>query len=172
MREPRTDPELVMQVATQNPHGGTTQLVGTVVYRDPEDRVRLLSPLFGFNEPYADYADLHISSYIVEPLEGSAYGDTISFRPYQVELGRAEPMVKTLRRINRGLERLDQQLGRSPDFATSLIRVAHVIGCATFAEYFEELRADGSHYRWMDPDSVRWWITEKINARDSDTLSA
>lgn len=172
MREPKTDPELVMQVSTQNPYGGTTQLVGNVVYRDPKDRLRLLSPLFGFNEPYSDYADLHVSSYVVEPLEGRTYGDTISFRPHQVEIDRAQSMTATLRRINRGLERLDQQLGRSPDFATFLIRTAHILGCVTFAEYTEEMRPDGTHYRWMDPDTVRWWISKKTNPRDADTLTA
>src|SRR5689334_13843971 len=88
---------------------GVRRIVATPVYLNAEGE--LLSPRFERSGRYNDLADLEVSALVdlgSRPANGGRpYGFQAQFAPYRVELAQAEVMVKTLRKLRRGLEAMD-----------------------------------------------------------------
>lgn len=59
---------------------------------------------------------------------GAAYGWSVEYaQPYTVDLRIAEVMVKLLRKINKGLAKLDEKYGPAESYGHYVVRVADVL---------------------------------------------
>ncbi|WP_432983181.1 hypothetical protein [Dactylosporangium sp. CA-233914] len=181
---PRTD--LVLVLARTEQHG-IAELVGTICYRytpnidataPPRGRRsarRLDSQGFRYAAPgdllnphfenadgvYDRYADLCVRASIDTggiTDDRRCWGWRYEYRPLAVDLPRAESMTTMLRRIGRQLDSLDAQFGRPATFADYLTRFATALGITSYAVYSQQLRADGTHWIWLDADGMRSWI--------------
>ncbi len=114
-------------------------------------------------------ADLRISAQGQLP-DGSEYGLRAEYRDvFAANLPRAEVMVKTLRKIERGVAKLDAQFGTSYDFAHFLAKIAHILGATGECLGFNRSKAPGSwshddqDYVWTDATGIAYWISTQIN---------
>jgi hypothetical protein len=162
-------PDLLLVLARTARHG-TAELFRTVCYRydptlatgwDKHKPGTVLSPLF--TDPggrYDQYADLHVraSVDVNNVNNGRSYAWAYEFRPITVNLPRAQSMAAFLRRTDRQMAALAQQLGSPTDFADYLARFALALGITVFAEHCAELRPDGTHWKWMDVNQMRAWV--------------
>jgi hypothetical protein len=99
------------------------------------------------------------------------YGWRVSYaEPYRVELPEAEAMVTVLRRIDRGMRRLAERYGSPADLAAFMSHLADVLGCRTAAfgrRVTAEHDFDGTGYRWMDADALRYWLGSETRTWDA-----
>lgn len=110
---------------------------------------------------YDQYADLHVRAALDvngNVNGGQSYAWSYDFRPYAVNLPRAQSIVTFLRRTDRQMAALAHRLGAPSDFAGYLTHFAVALGITAFAEYSTELRHDGTHWTWMDVDQMRAWV--------------
>jgi hypothetical protein len=78
--------------------------------------------------------------------------------PFRVELKEAEAMVKTLRKISNGIERLAKKFGRPKDFAQYVQYVMNVLKIKTIMYYRDENISssyDDNIYYFGDVSEVR-----------------
>jgi hypothetical protein len=96
------------------------------------------------------------------------YGRRISFFEHRIELVEAEQIVKTLRRIHRKLERMDEQLGSAPTFAGFVARVALVIEADMPKPFIictqrgPGYSYDDNEYRYLDADGIAHWLDTQV----------
>lgn len=101
------------------------------------------------------------------------YGFGVEFDKFGgVKLKRAESMVKVLRKIERKLDKLQEDFGYPADFSTYLIRVANALGMTghCYGIRTDEMRPDGTNYRWMNANTLAEWFTRdewKLEAKPS-----
>jgi hypothetical protein len=157
---------LVLQVKTASYAGG--RLVAHVCYVNEDGELRnFLGDRF---ETGAEYADFTVSCYLPKGDEdGAPYGFATDYRtPYNVELYRAELMVKLLRKVGKGLERLDSERGwlGGGDFAAYALRVAEVLGVRDFYVRNDDARGltMSSVFRSTDGAGVQMWVEHKVRA--------
>lgn len=145
---------------------GTRQIAATPVYLGDDGDLR--NPLFEWSGRYNDVADLEISALVdtgANPCAGGApYGLRVSFKPFRVELAQAEAMTKTLRKVQRGLETMDNERGyvRDGDLGTYLTRVAEILGVK---HYYVRTTAQmremtGERYRKLDGSGLQYWLSD------------
>jgi hypothetical protein len=99
--------------------------------------------------------------------EGQVWTQTYDYKViHRLDLEHAQACVKTLRRLERGLDKIRERRGYATDFADFLMRVAEVFGCRRYATYSSELRMDGTHWRFLTPDALRDWVrqNQKVGA--------
>jgi hypothetical protein len=102
------------------------------------------------------WADLRITAQF-DHVATQPYGWRVEYHNvYAVELARAEAMVKTLRKIERGLERLRAEFGYPESFAAYVARVAKVLGVKQFGWRSPDggMFPNGTQYRWTDADGL------------------
>lgn len=122
--------------------------------------------LYRFDEGW-NIADLVVRGQ-VDRLSTHLYGYRASFRPYDVDLDRAEMMVKTLRLIERNMAKLQERLGYPTDMAGFLSHLALALDTTEtrcFGRRVPKGSAqdmNGTGYRWMDTDDLRRHITDEI----------
>lgn len=96
---------------------------------------------------------------------GDTYGWRAEYRDiFSVDLHRAESMVKTLRKITRGMEKLNAELGYPETFASYAARVAKVLGVKKFG-----WKVDGrsstyadNEYRFGDAPTFTYRLTNVL----------
>lgn len=95
----------------------------------------------------------------------NAYGWDVRYRDvYDADLARVEQMVKTLRRIDRGLTRLREQFGYEESFAGYATRVANVLRISRFGWHASgtgSLYTD-NEYRWTDASGITARVTQLV----------
>lgn len=133
--------------------------------RMEEGKVRNISSLGRYDhEALADLrieAQGHLS-------EGRVYGWSVEYRDvFTVNAERAEVMAKTLRKVNRGLEKLEREQGYPANFAQYLARVAKILGIRTYGYNASPQPNGWSHdqqeYRWVDVNGIDYYIGSQIN---------
>lgn len=141
----------------------------TVVYLTGANEVRNY-PSSGFDAH--PLADLVIGAqYDGATANHDPYGWDVEYRDvFSADLRRVEGMVKTLRKIERGLEKLRGEWGYPDTFAAYVTRVAKVLGIATFGYKHDgrESFYDGNDYRWTDADGLRYRISELVAKYDKE----
>jgi hypothetical protein len=109
--------------------------------------------------PREPMADLAISAQCDKTSTSGSYGWRVEFaQPYSVNLERAAEMVKVLRSIDRGMDKLKAQFGYPDTFAEYVARVATVLKVRTFGWSVERNSGwsyDDGHYRFTDIDGLR-----------------
>jgi hypothetical protein len=160
----KTDPDLVMILNSESSYGGITVAWASFGYWNANREMR--NPSFDTWQSHPGYRNRGLQDFGVRAQRDP--GPDRQFyawrpqyqQPYTVELAEAEVMVKTLRQVERALERKQQADGPARDLATFLIRTAQVFGCRTFATHSTKLRADGTHWITGGPDYAQSWVYE------------
>lgn len=88
-----------------------------------------------------------------------AYGWRVEYKqPYAVELLRAEEMVKVLRKVSRGLDKMERELGYCESFGAYVARVGKVLGMSAYGWLADDspsasgpgFQYSDGRYRWTD----------------------
>jgi hypothetical protein len=125
-----------------------------------------------FVEDFVIYSQFDLGS------SDSVYGMSVKFADmYSVDLSQAEQVVRTLKTVEKSLDKIEQKYGRiaSDDFASYLARVASVFGIDKFVFYTEKnaLKRDYSYdqnsYDEYDAPSLAYKINQLVKyARNGD----
>lgn len=128
--------------------------------------VRNLSEDDGYRDSNAIFADLEITAQLDQrsARDGqSLYGFNVQFDVYRVRAARAKTLLDAFRKIERGLERLEQRFGPVTSFAEYVLRVADVLGCRRFPEITDRGRMGfytECDYKWRSVDGFRYHVAE------------
>lgn len=114
---------------------GSTQIRATIVRITDDGEIR--NPGYDYGIDDAHFNDLMVSAYVNDTGEsaGNVYGLSVDYRDvFSVDLKRAEGMVKLLRKVTRGMDKLNDAEGYVSEgaYAAYLLRVARVLGIRTF----------------------------------------
>jgi hypothetical protein len=100
--------------------------------------------------------------------EWHVYGWTADFsQPYHVDLERAEHMVKTLKAVKAGLDKMKLEDGDVQSFGQYCLRIAKALGCKqmSYASRFDRnetavvsLRDGMSHIDYAVREQERAWV--------------
>lgn len=164
-------PHLIM-VLKRDESYGSVRLNAEVCYRNmpgktfnpTHDTGTVLNPQFEpwSDNPYGQFQNLQVTALLDTDStlnDGRSYGWEYSYHNvFDVNLDFAQQIVKTLRRLNSAMSKLRAERGTPNTFAEYLTHFANAIGCTRFAEYSKELRADGTHWVWMDIDQMHAWV--------------
>lgn len=125
-------------------------LVVAPVYAGEDGFLRNYTDSWG-DEPMADLRISAQADYVSE----DAYGWRVEYaQPYSVDLRRAEMMVKTLRKVQRGLDRMERDLGYAESFGAFVARVGKVLGVSRYGWISEHGEVSWQYsdntYRWTD----------------------
>lgn len=124
------------------------RLVVSPVYVGEEGWLRNFTDLWG-DEPLADLRISAQADYASE----DAYGWRVEYaQPYSVDLGRAEVMVKLLRKIQRGLDRMERDLGYAESFGAYVARVGKLLGASRYG-----WESDNGERSWQYSDNTYRW---------------
>lgn len=164
MSKPKRKYVMVFQVESNH---GSPQIVGRICYLNEEGELR--NPLGDRFEEGAEFADFAVHGYVPQPNHDPEYvwGFGYSYlQPYRVETYRAEQMVKLLRRVDRGMEKLNSLRGwcGTGDFHAYALRVAEVLGITEFYVKNSERgrQMSGQLFRHTDGSGVQSWISALV----------
>jgi hypothetical protein len=166
-KNPKLDLRIVVNAKRSD--ADSIRFVGRVTYMADRDENRdggLRNPLgFDSDDTLVALADLAITAYHNEDF-GGWYGWAVEYHDaHSIDLRRAELMTKQLRKLNKAMAKLDEQFGTASDFPTYCGRVAHALGCTNpnpFGRYSKEMRANGTHYHWMNVDYLRYHLLDVV----------
>lgn len=139
---------------------GTRRLVATVVSVDEHDHLHTPSDHSPPDE--AALADFRITAYL-DSSEEHAWGFSHGYQPYLVDLDRAETIVRTLRKIAKGLDKATTEQGHVTNFADYLFRVAKILRIRSFYLRNSDRRREitGQKFSRVDATSVQHWVREQ-----------
>lgn len=139
---------------------GTRKLVARVVYQN--DHGELLNPLDNGTRDDLALADLEVTAY-VDRDNPHAWGFHHGYAPHHVELQRAEAMVRTLRKIAKGLDAATAEQGYVADFATYVLRVAATLRIRVFHVRNSDRRraVTGRKFSTAQAIGVQSWIRDQ-----------
>jgi hypothetical protein len=148
---------------------GSPQFVARFCYLNEDGELR--NPLGDRWEEGAEFADFTVSAYVGGANEG-AWGFQHGYlQPYRVELHRAEAMVKLLRKVEKGLERMNGERGylRQDDFHQYVLRIAEVLRIKRFyvRNTTRAQAVSGQQFRATDGSGVQSWIFDRAQATTS-----
>lgn len=167
----KPDFRILVTTKSDNDFGTRTLTVkAAIVYINEKGEVR--GPHFEYQaDGIGEFDGLTISGQI-SSWQGKVdaadfYGRDLSFmETYRISLPRAEAMVKVLRRTEQRLRKADDKFG-STDFAGLCARFADAIGAKDryplgIYERGQCFPTTGTEYRWMDTDSLRRYLANKV----------
>jgi hypothetical protein len=133
------------------------------VYVDPEDgKIKNPTSYYPRAHPWeASIADLRVRAQ-ADPT-GEFYGFSAEYYDiYSLDLARAELCAKTLRRVEKHLEKLQGQFGYPQDLWAYLGRFASAFKVDTYGWQTAERAADygPDSFRWGDIDAARYHVNE------------
>lgn len=148
----------VFVLSREHTHG-VGSLIAEYCHLTPDGKLR--HPGFDKWNPAMQLADFEVYAYLDDP-HPRVIGFGHWFRPWRVELPRAEAMVKALRRLQRGLDKANSEEGYLDhhDFPGYLFRVARILGIRTY--WVENTRGQreltGERFRQVDGAGVQGWV--------------
>jgi hypothetical protein len=161
MQLPATpNPRFLLETETLNYGHATLRLIVRPVYLADDGSVR--NYVSGFEtEPLADLQINGQADYVSD----NAYGWRVEYRtPYSVDLAAAEAMTKLLKRIDRGVAKIDAQLGRAESFGAYVLRVAAVLKVDQFGWKVDPAKDIlGTGYRWVDADQFGYHVATIVS---------
>jgi hypothetical protein len=152
--------------APRNRHGlNNLEIVAHPVYIE-DGKIRNITTDHFRPSPLADFEVRALAD--PEATFGATYGWSREYRGvFSVDTQRAEVMVKHLRKLDRGMEKLERELGYADSFPSYLARVASVLKIRTFgwkvAEGGQRWTYDGNEYAWGDATRMSDWVTRQLN---------
>lgn len=103
--------------------GRSLRVTANAVHQFADGRIRNPDSSSFHADPFADF---QVTGWYNKDSQGGFHWSEAEVKPYTVRLRDAERIVKTLRKVAKGLERLNERFGYTGDFATHLGRVADV----------------------------------------------
>lgn len=136
----------------------------TVHYLNEDGELRNYLDGSGVRRNEDAFADLCITAQ-ADRSSDDPYGWSVEYRDlFSVNAERAEVMSKTLRKVNRGLEKMTAELGYAETFAGYVARVGKVLGVKTFMLRTTTgggMYADND-YRRFDATSLAYWVGDAV----------
>lgn len=138
-------------------------LDASIVYPDPNGKLHSpsqppsASPTTG---PYL--GDFRVSAYLSND-EDRAWGYFHGYStPYHVDRVVAEAMVRTLRKVDKGLDKITQRQGHVNGFDDYLFRIAEILDARTYyvRSTPERLAVTGERFRRLAALSMQSWIAD------------
>ena len=126
------------------------------------------SPYAGTDQAFADLDGLTVTSQLDESSR-EFYGLRVSYEARDIDAVRASAIARTLRRVTKRMDAIQEREGYAQDILSYLRRAADGIG-ATQAQAFliypldHKLWNDGSRYRVTNVDGLRWHINDAVKA--------
>jgi hypothetical protein len=152
-------------VVEQETEHGITRIVARPVLVTEAGELR--NPLFRFgNDPESALADLEVYTYVDRDSdEWKTYAHLCEYAPLRVDARLAEVIVKSLRRIRKGLDRADSEQGYlsndADGWAAFLFRIAAILGIRAYyvrnSDRGHEMT--GARYRRTDGAGVQSWLS-------------
>lgn len=140
-------------------------LTARLVYIDPKDG-RIKNPLGGnWRGSWENgLADLTVRAQ-ANLSDGQFYGYEVEYsQPFSVRLVQAEAMVKTLRKIQKHLDKLEAKYGHCDNVYTYLAWVADAIGVVSYGDLVARSASfyNDNEYRWGNIDQAKFWVQEAV----------
>ncbi len=172
----KNKPEMFFTVATEagNYPDAPTEIIARPSYVHADGDI--VSASYGYSEaPARELEDFSVRMYLPNARMEDPYGLRYDFRRYSVELRDAEEMVKVLRKLRTGLDRLDTAEGYviPGDFATYLIRVGRVLGVTGRPRVRATSRGfdmTGERWRPVDAPGLQMWVKDVIGDRGASLV--
>ena len=126
------------------------------------------SPFSGTEQAFANLDGLTVSSQLDEASR-LFYAMRVSYEARDIDEARATAIAKTLRKVTKRMDAIQDREGYAQDIASYLRRVADGLG-ATQAHAFivypldHKLWHDGSRYRTVTVDGLRYHINDAVKA--------
>jgi hypothetical protein len=121
---------------------------------------------FNYNEPA--YSNLHVSAQGDLETDEPAYAWATEYRDlYRLTLSEGEPMIKVLRKVQRGLDKLTAELGWPDSLGAYIARVGKILGVERFGFY-----APKGEPRWASGELIRWDNASHLNSNINDRIRA
>jgi hypothetical protein len=134
------------------------------VYLNEEGQVRsyLSGRLFSNDNRLADL--VVTAQHDGEMADRQPYGWNVEYRDvFSVNADRAAAMSKTLRAIDRKLDKLRDEWGYPTSFEEYVVRVAKALGITTFGWHRNTGPVyDGSDFFWTDVEGIRLQLRTKV----------
>jgi hypothetical protein len=142
-------------------------------YGDRDGAPSLFSPdSYSIDVPQKtrELSGLEISGQIDERPNSVWYGWHVGYRKHLIELRDAESVLRVLRTVDRSMRKISEEYGAPVDMAAY---VTHAVKTFTSRAnrrvYMRDLRPDepdfdGTGYRSMDTDALRWWLADQVMA--------
>ena len=162
MSEQRTPAFLIRMNKNRYTGDDGAEITASVVYLREDGEVRNYTDSWG-EEPFDS---LMVTALVdVNDTFGDSYGYSTEYRDlYSVRLRRAETMLKTLRKVERGLLRIDEIDGMIVSFPEYLLRVARILKIRKFGWLVIDRGPEyrNNTYHWTGAPGARTHINTLI----------
>jgi hypothetical protein len=166
-----TKPTIAFAVQEETEHGVTRVVARPVLVTEAGE---LHNPQFRFgNDPESALADLEVYTYVDRDSdEWKTYGHLCEYAPLRVDARLAEVIVKSLRRIRKGLDRADSEQGYlsndADGWAGYLFRIAAILGIRAYYVRNSDRGQEttGERYRRTDGAGVQSWLSNLAHEHD------
>lgn len=147
--------EYAFRIEPTDLHGSTRIYAYAVRLTDPDND-------YGYDATDRPLKDLRPQAWL-DDKSGMIFGMSTEYRDvHSVDLRTAEAMVKTLRKLERGMEKLSESEGyvKADDFATYLLRAARVLGIKAFyvRNNRQQRAMSGEAYRKVAASGVQYYV--------------
>lgn len=120
------------------------------------------------DEPGRELVDLIVRAQLDRRrASGEFYGWRPVFKPWELDLERAESMVKVLRNVDRRLRELSDRFGWPQDLAAFMGHMADAVGATSNQPFARRATGDhditGTGYRYMDVDDLRRHVSDQAS---------
>lgn len=165
----KIDPNIVILLTAKADAGYGNIYAGAYVQNNGlheyHENGKILNPQlgdsYGWAEKYHHLSDLRTSAQYDVTDPERTYGWHIEYGSHMfIRLEEADVMLKTLRRLDREMTKLTNQLGYADTFGEWIARFALIIGCNKFGVREPELTPNGTPYRWFDAQGMRYWVSK------------
>jgi hypothetical protein len=152
--------------AERDRHGmGGLEIIALPVHITEANKIRNTSADRHGPHPLADFQVRALAD--AEATFGDTYGWSREYHEvFSVDTERAAVMLKRLRALDRGMEKLERELGYASNFPSYLARVASVLKIRQFgwrvAEGGQRWTYDGNRYAWGDATRMTDWVTRQL----------
>lgn len=138
-------------------------LDASIVYPAPDGNLHSPSQPTASSSTTGPYLpDFRVSAYLSNDQE-RAWGYFHGYStPYHVDRVVAEAMARTLRKVDKGLDKVTQHRGHVKDFDDYLFRIAGILDVQTYyvRSTPERLAVTGERFRRLDAPAVQSWIAD------------
>lgn len=148
---------------------GVCQFVASVYYVDPDDGDLCRPRWDTYRQPghaIRHLADFSVRAFLDSSVAPVPYGIRHCYTPTELELDQAETIVKTLRRLRRGLDAIQRAEGHLPDgdYAGYLIRIGRILRLDTYhvRNTPQERETTGQFWKRTDTTGLQTWVTHRI----------
>lgn len=136
-----------------------------VIEEDGQEKIRNFTGSLGDEDEHRALHNLRFSSYYNPTSDTPLWGWSIAYRDvFSVDLAEAERMVKMLRKLHKGFDRLTKQYAYPESYPAFVARFASLLGVSQFGfkASGDGVFMDGNTYRWCDASNLSGYLDYAI----------